>query len=461
MKKKILLNVALILAFCLLLGDAAFAEVNTTAGAYFRLRQETWENLFDMNRSDTTANTPVFTRPDDNYFRLKSSLWLKSELDKQYTFFVKLTNEARYFMESSDTRTFKRPLGLNWDEIVFDNLYAGAKDVAGLPVDLTVGRQDFLMTYGEGFLIMDGTPEDGSRTFYFDAARAVARLGALWSVDFVYISNQKYDSALPSLYDHHVGKRQLNTTDDEGFVIYGKGKLGENLGVEPYYMYKREKATPTPFAEGANSSLALNTVGARAVYGFGTGWKLRGEFAHQFGEYNGGDKRTGDGGYAFISRKYEDIALKPSFEIGVAYLSGDKPGTTNKVEAWDPLYSRWPWLSELYILSLAPETGVVAYWTNLQAYRADFKLALDDASVLDLAYNFLRANENSHVAGAPPIFSANGKDRGHLIQAKLSHDFSKSLNGYFLLEDFVPGNYYTSTNRDNAMFVRWELQWKI
>jgi hypothetical protein len=107
---------------------------------------------------------------------------------------------------------------------------------------------------------------------------------------------------------------------------------------------------------------------------------------------------------------------------------------------------------------MASETGIVGYWTNLQVYRANFKLMLDDNSGLDLAYNLLRANENTVGTG---IFSPNGKTRGSLIQAKLSHKFSKAVDGYLLLEDFVPGNYYADTNRDNAMFVRWELQWKI
>jgi hypothetical protein len=148
------------------------------------------------------------------------------------------------------------------------------------------------------------------------------------------------------------------------------------------------------------------------VYGFGTGWKLRGEFAHQFGSYENGNDRTGDGGYAYISRKYEEVALKPSFELGGAYLSGDDPNTTNKVEAWDPLFSRWPWMSELYVLSYGTETGIVGYWTNLQLYRASFRLSLDPETGLDLSYNYLRANENSHVSSAPPIFSADGKTGG-------------------------------------------------
>jgi hypothetical protein len=447
---------SLTLMLFLLFAVSAFAEVETSYGVNFRLRQETWDNLFDMNIIDVTSppGAPVFTRPDDNYFRLKTSLWFKAAVDKQYVFYVKLTNEARYFMETSSQTS--RPAGFNKDEIVFDNLYASAKNVAGSPVDLTIGRQD-LLTYGEGFLIMDGTPVDGSRTFYFDAAKGVVKFGDNSSVDLIWITDQFNDRALPSLYS--APKRQLNTTDEQGLVIYGRTKIGENLNLEPYYIYKREQTTPLPF--GTNGALKLNTVGARAVYGFGTGWKLRGEFAHQFGSYDNGNDRSGDGGYAYISRKYEEVTLKPSFELGGAYLSGDDSSTTNKVEAWDPLFSRWPWMSELYVLSYGVETGIVGYWTNLQLYRASFRLALDPETGLDLSYNFLRANENSHVSTAPPIFSADGKNRGSLIQAKLSHKFSKTVDGYFLIEDFVPGNYYVETNRDNSMFVRWELQWKI
>jgi len=454
MKKKILMKASLALMLCLLFAVTAYAEVETSYGINFRLRQETWDNLFDMNIIDATSNSPVFTRPDDNYFRLKTSPWFKAAVDKQYVFYIKLTNEARYFMETSSQAS--RPAGMNKDEVVFDNLYASANNVAGAPVDLTVGRQD-LMTYGEGFLIMDGTPVDGSRTFYFNAAKGVVKFGDNASVDLIWITDQFNDRALPSLYSEP--KRQLNTTDEQGAVAYGRTKIGENLNLEPYYIYKREQTTPLPF--GTNGALELNTVGARAVYGFGTGWKLRGEFAHQFGSYENGNDRTGDGGYAYISRKYEEVVLKPSFELGGAYLSGDDPSTTNKVEAWDPLFSRWPWMSELYVLSYGTETGIVGYWTNLQLYRASFRLSLDPETGLDLSYNYLRANENSHVSTAPAIFSADGKNRGSLIQAKLSHKFSKTVDGYFLIEDFVPGNYYVDANRDNAMFVRWELQWKI
>ncbi len=56
---------------------------------------------------------------------------------------------------------------LDENEMVVDNLYIKANNVFGLPVDLKIGRQDFLGPdmYGEGFLLSDGNPNDGSRCF--------------------------------------------------------------------------------------------------------------------------------------------------------------------------------------------------------------------------------------------------------------------------------------------------------
>lgn len=416
-------------------------ELDTSYGAAFRLRQETWDNAFDF--SDTSPPD------DDNYWRLKTSVWLKHTYAKQYDLMVKLTNEARYFMSTGNETS--RPYGLNGDEIVFDNLYASAYNVLGLPVDLIIGRQDFLMKYGEGFLIMDGTPLDGSRTFYFNAAKATVRLGEKHSLDIVYITNPKEDIYLPSAYP--ADKRQLIEWDESGLVVYGKSKVLDNLQIEPYYIYKKEET---------QDELDLNTIGARAVFSTGA-WKLRGEFAHQFGKYNDSEetafsdeKREANGGYLFFGRGYKDILWSPSWELGYVYLSGDDPDSS-KDEGWDPLFSRWPWLSELYILTAAPERGI-AYWTNLQWYTARVKLSLTDATRLDVNYNYVKANEDS-TSGAPFYSRDGGKERGHLPQAKLSHKFSNNVDGYLLVEYMMPGDYYV--NDDDAMFVRWQLQWKI
>lgn len=450
---------SILLAVSLILATSAFAEhlfgpeeLDTTFGVTFRFRQETWDNVFDLkNVSNTTTST---NSVDRNFFRLKTSLWYKMDYSKKYDFLVKFTNEAQYFLSDRTDRYPGEPNArFVEDEIVFDNLYAGANGIFGIPLDIRIGRQDFLFTHGEGFLILDGTPLDGSRTFYFNAAKANIKFGEKANVDLIYITDQETDLYLPSMYAGV--KRQINYSDEQGVVVYGRIKATEGLSVEPYYIYKKEQDVTRGAA--LQPELDLNTVGARAVFGFGGGWKLRGEFAYQFGEYgnSASTDREGYGGYAYIGRKYEDVGMKPGFDLGAIYLSGDDPDTTDKDEGWDPLFSRWPWLSELYVFTLGKERGI-AYWSNLQAYRANFNFKIGESSGLDLTYIYMLANEN-----ATGTFFSDGKERGHLPQAKLSHQFSKAVDGYVLVEYFVPGDFYSTDNNDNAAFVRWQLQWKI
>jgi hypothetical protein len=449
MKKRVLMKASLVFMLCLLFAGSAYAEVTTSYGVNFRLRQETWDNLNDFFSHDGPG---AQGSNDTNFWRLRTQLWSMLDVNKQYTGYVRLTNEARYYMDSTSA---SNKLGLNKDELLFDNLLFKANAAAGLPVDFTYGRQDLLGAFGEGFLIVDGTPGDGSRTFYFDAARALVKFGDKWNADLVYLSNHNNEDRLPMA--HSTPKRTLDGSDNDGLIVYGHGKIGESLVLEPYYIWKREAQI-----SAAIPTLRLNTYGAHAVYGFGGGWKLHGEAAVQSGDYSSGNKREGLGWYAFIGRTYDNVAFKPSFDLGYIYLSGDDPATATKNEAWDPLWSRYPWMSELYSLSLATESPdrMPAYWSNLKMYRLAMNFALPNASGLGLSYSYLQANETPTIQNTA-IFSANGKTRGQLLIAKLSHTFSKTVDGYVTVEDFVPGNYYATTNRDNATFVRWELQWKI
>ncbi|MEW5744539.1 MAG: alginate export family protein [Nitrospirota bacterium] len=417
-------------------------ELDTTYGAVFRLRQELWENAFDV---DTLG------RKNDNFFRLKSSVFVNFEYAKKYGLFVKLTNEARYYINSGAAANNS----FDEDEIIFDNLYADFKNAFGLPVDVRLGRQDFLNYFGEGFLVMDGTPADGSRTFFFNAARVTWKPHKNHSVDFVYITDPRTDIYLPIAYS--ATKKSLTTSDEQGFVVYGKNKILDTLQVEPYYIHKTEDSFSTV------SRLRLNTVGARAVFTY-SGWKLRGEYAHQFGEYTNGTDRKGDGGYVFVGRKYDKVMWKPEFDLGYVYMSGDDPATTTEIESWNPLFSRWPIYSELLVFTLANETtalggGVPAYWTNMHIYRANVKLNFTDATNLNLWYNYLRADERTSALNAN-MFSNSGKERGHLYQAMVSHKFSKKVDGYVLTEYFDPGDFYGRA-ADNALFFRWQLQVKL
>lgn len=464
MKKMAVVKTVLVLTAFVLLASSAYAEITNTSGLYFRLRQETWDNMFDMNKSDVSNANP-YARQDENFWRLKSSAWDKVDLDKQYGFFVKITNEARYFMTSNTASQ----VGLVGDEFLFDNLYVYAKKPAGLPVEFTIGRQDFLGVFGEGFLIMDGTPLDGSRTFYFNAARALVTINDQYNVDFVYLFSQENDGALPSYSMYKQAtfgfeKRALNSYDEKAAVIYGRGKITDNLTIEPYYIWK-EEATPTTKTAATNPALRLNTYGVRAAVGFGEGWKARAEYALQSGEYNDTSrtKREGSGGYAYVGRTYDNITMKPGWDLGYITMSGDDQSTT-KVEGWNPLFSRYPQISELYSLTLLTETGIPAYWTNIKIYRALVKLTPVEDTRLELSYNYLQSDKTfSAAASSPfaPMFSGTNKNRGQLIIGKLSRKFSPTLDGYVTVEQFLPDNFYSSTNQFDAQFVRWELQWKI
>jgi hypothetical protein len=453
-----------VLAVLLALGTVFFAETVSAAfsfdyGGSFRLRQEYWEKLVDLE---------TMGKPDRDFFRLRSSLWGKAAVGEDLGVYLKLTNEAKYYLgtykplETADRTSDSNRFDV--DELIVDNLYFDYRNLFGLPLDMRIGRQDFLGAYGEGFLILDGTPGDGSRTAYFNAAKAVWRIGEGSSIDLVYLSDPRSDSYLPSLYPArtdsiptYVGnKRLLNASDEQGVILYGKSRINEYLAVEPYYIYKEEDPV------GTNARLRLNTLGGRAVVTAGE-WKLRGEFAHQFGEYANGRDRKANGGYLFAGRKHDAAPLKPEWDVGYVYLSGDNPSTPQH-EGWNPLFSRAPVWNEVYVYPLVYETGndsgpIPAYWTNLHIYMVNVRLAFTAATNLALSYQYLQSDQTTSGLN-PAMFSNNSRERGQVATLILNHNFTKQLSGLLQAEYFIPGKFYSS-KAENAALLRWQVNYRF
>jgi len=455
---KSFVRVLLLLVGCLLFVSAAYAEVKFDYGADFRLRQEIWDNVVDLGTS----------QKDRNFLRLRSRVWGKADFTPDLGAYLRITNEAKWYGLGPYEQWKTNPNldEVDPDELIFDNLYADAKNIGGLPIDLRIGRQDFIGTYGEGFLMLDGTPGDGSRTFYFNAAKVNVRLSPNFNFDLTYIDDPRTDTFMPSWHPAITGgnyvdnKRVLTGSHEQAFVLYGRGKIGDGLVVEPYYVYKTEDPL------GSFQRLKLNTVGGHVVYTMAP-WKFGGEFAHQFGKYSANAQgieidRQANGGYAFGSYTADSLTWKPEFELRYVYLSGDDPGTPGKNETWDPLFSRAPYWNELIIYTLIGETAkyggaIPGYWTNMQIAKATAKLNFTPATNLSLAYQYLWAVEQSGTKSA--LLSNNGLSRGSLPTAILSHKFTKNLDGMLQFEYFFPGNYYASDR--NALFFRWQLQVKI
>ncbi len=442
MKKQVIVFIGVTLLVVSLLPVSAFAKIEYKGGVYERARYEYWGNVFDMDKA---------LKDSRGFFRFKTSVWGQMDLCKDISFYGKLTNENKAYTYFYQSTSGKKGFHYDINEVVFDNLYVDLKDFLKMPVDLRLGRQDFLGTYGEGFLIMDGTPQDGSRTFYFNAVKASWKANAKNTVDFLYIKDNKTDDNLP-IINRLDGEQVLNYTDEWAYALYHKSDSVKNLHWENYYIYKFEEGDQQ--RKMTQRTTKLNTVGSFARYALAPGWTTRAQLAGQFGKY-GSDDRQGLGGYAYLDRDFKDAKYSPSASIGFLYLSGDDPNT-DKNEAWDPLFSRYPWISELYVLSWNSDTEM-GYWSNLSAWRLQFVVKPTAKTKLSLWYNYLRANTKPT---ATSLISGSGKTRGHLPQVRFDYAVNKNIKTYVLAEYLFPGNFYTD-KEDGAMFFRYELELKF
>lgn len=428
-------------------GAADKLDLKFKAGGSERIRQEYTRDITDLNSSG---------KDNRNYFRFRTSLWGQVDFNKDTDLYTKLTNENRAYMywggasASAGKSAGKKGYHYDINETVFDNLYFDVRNLLGFPLDLRLGRQD-LDSYGEGFILKDGTPLDGTRTFYFNAVKAVWRINEKNSLDLLAIKDAKTDEMLPVI-NKVDGKQQLNSSKERAIGLYHKTDSFKDLRWENYYLYKEEEGAGA--ARMTAKETRLHTVGSFAKYTFSP-WTLRGQIAGQFGRYGCND-REGLGGYIFVDREFKEAIWSPQLSGGFTYLSGDNKSTP-KNEAWDPLFSRDAWYSTLYSTYLASETET-SYWTNLQIYRASLTFNPLKKLKAIFWYNYLRANDQ--VAPTATLFSGKHKDRGHLPQAKIEYAFNKNITTYFLAEYFIPGDFYVKT-ADDALFLRTELSIKF
>ena len=442
-RRLVLLFAAMGLVISLMPARKAFADdFKFSGGFYERLRNEYWKNNKDMNTQNMDSG-------DRNFFRFKTSIWGQADYETLATLYAKLTNEAKSYAYYGGNA--KKGLTGDTDEVVFDNFYLDIKKPADLPVSFRLGRQDLLGMYGENFLIADGTGSDGSRTFYFNAAKASWTIAPKDTLDVIYLNDPKTDQYMPVI-DKNKGDQALNLSDETGAIVYLKDTSVKNLNLEPYYIYKHEAAD----GAGLQSQTSMiNTYGVFSKYAMAP-WTFHVQFAEQTGRY-GTNARQAFGGYGFIDYAMPKVVLSPVLTAGAVYLSGDDKNT-NKNEGWDPLFCRYPIWSEIINTAWTGESGAY-YWSNMAMYRAQAALTLCPKAKLTLIYSILRANELVP-ASAAYDFSGTGKNRGNLYQAKLDFTINKNVCGYILGELFHPGNFYTQ-DADNALFVRTQLEFKF
>jgi hypothetical protein len=388
-----------------------------------RIRQESWDNSSGLN--DNLADSTA-------YLRLRTGLgaqWLPSE---KWEVNLRLTNENRYYMTPKTDPKLKENYGIN--ELFIDQANVKWKNPGKLPLTLTVGRQEMML--GEGFLIMDGGPLDGSRSAYFNALRLDYAIKDKQTLTFFFMRQPRTDTLLPRLNDV---KQAMVEQEEQGIGLYFSGHL-QKTGLEAYVFRKDS------FAFGTLPAGAIHVAGARLVHPFNEKLSLTGEGAIQLGTL-GDNSRRGLGGYFHLDYKSAwRFPLPMQFTLGSIYLSGDDPAT-ERCESWDPAFSRWPKWSDSLIYLQAKETRV-ANWSNFISLYGTLIFEPLEKVKLNLSWHHLLAAEKT-----PPtaLLSGTGRGRGELVIAKITYDIGKNLAGRFIWEGFWPGDFYF----DNASPYSW------
>ena len=283
-------------------------------GLIERIRNEYYNNIQDMS---------VYTNDKNDYFRIRTSVWAQAAYAPYATAYVKLTNEFRKYLADPKDRDF------TWDEIIFDNLYLKL-ETPGKLAALTVGRQN--LTYGEGFILMEGAPWDGSRTIYHDAVKLALTRGKT-TVDLLAIDNLRKDDRLPVIRGSKLKNGELkaqnrdqwlNDGEEKAFGLYATTTAVPKSKLEAYFIRKTELPDPwIPKAGVLKDELNLNTVGGRLSTGFTPRFSLTTEWAYENGT-QGAIKHKAYGGYGYLTFVVEPQS-KAALSAGVIALSGDDP----------------------------------------------------------------------------------------------------------------------------------------
>ena len=438
-------------------------------GADMRIRNEYFNSLLTLN------NTAPLHEQD--YFRFRGRLWTSLMPLDGLSLNARLAAEPREWLKPAGYTPYAGDTGLDWREGIVDNLNVEYKNIGGLPLMIKVGRQDFIpgrdSLAGDGWLISDGTPQDGSWTYFLDAARAAYEIKDLnTKVEVMGLIQCAHDDAwLPTINPQDY---LLTDQNEWGAVFQVANTSIKKANLTGYFVYKddsRINTVPTG-SRAAGDNAEIYTLGARVNAMLDDHWGYWIEGAYQFGrkadpkvqypEATAGSLDYRDlAAYGFNSRvsylfkdKYNN-KLDFSFEL----LSGDDPSTEDD-EMFDSLWGRWPRWSEIGLYSSAPEARI-GQQANLIRFGPTWTVNPTKPMEFSASYYPLFALEGTATRGVPTLFAGNagspraGEFRGHFITAVLKYKFSQHMNGHLWSEFLFPGNYYA--NRDPMSFLRAEI----
>ncbi len=396
-----------------------------------RVRNENWNNATDWTDQSDDQRVQV---------RYRTRMWLDGPVTSNIGFHVGLNQETNQIL------TPDRPA--QFDEVFFETAYLDFKKLFVDGLSLKVGRQN--VTKGEGFVLLEGTSGDGSRTIFSNAA-VLGYTRKKSKIELIGILNPYTERFLPKIHNRH---RQLTEWDEQAVGTYYTDNNLKNTTLDAYYFYKKETGDRrAPANVQYQPDRHIHTAGGRAVRDLGRGWSLRGECALQWGAEHPNVEVRGWGGYGYARKSFSGD--RQYVQAGYWGMSGDDPKTTGRVEAWDPLFSRWPKWSELYIYSLMRETGA-SYWTNLSMWQTEWGFTPCKRVQGRVTYYWMKSFHPFQ--GSSATFGS-GTVRGSLPEVRVDVALNKNWKGHVVYEHLAPGSFYST--RAHAYFLRFEMIYTI
>lgn len=433
------------------------AGVSADGGFDFRLREENIDNI--------PGNAPGTVGPGghQDYLRYRPRVWGQLS-NEDFGLYTRVVDEWRHYWVPRNYKNYNWP-----DEIVLDNLYLDIKNVLSERVALRIGRQD--LAYGAGRVIFEGTPGDGSRTLFFDAIKARVKLDDKSWLDVIGIYNNPETDLSVGNVNHELtqlsGKTKNGLIESGAGIVLNTRDLPE-LPMEAYYFWKHESSWEKSGVSQPGRD--VHTVGSRFTPPFGK--ELEGDFeaALQLGQTEDDQSILAGMGYAGLTWKPPITkSAEPYLKGACYYLSGDnnssdypngsRAARNDTYTAWDPIWARYPQLSELYVLAYNSQYGI-GYWSNLVWPYLEAGCNIATLHKFSVKTGPMYAAEEDSPTGDnrrgwlstarydfPLIVSS--KDAGTKLGRRLT------VYGHLQAELFSPGDYYPYES--NAYFLRWEL----
>lgn len=420
--------------------DAAEWTKKVSLGGQLTFRGYNLQNVWDFDDNNNTDHADLF--------RTKGSLWADFKATDDVTARIKLTNQT--WGEGVDPYLDNKS-----NKVFLDNAYVNVKNMFGLPVEGTFGRQDVI--YGTGFAILDGQSQFASTSIYFDGVKLRWNLTDQLMLDGMYLKSKENTMYNYTATGGYSGDDQTLS----GFYLTNKKCAITGMQQEFYALNRLdEKIKKDIWMYGVRLSDKLAN---------GIDYSLEG--AIQRGDANATQDQDAWGtkmeaGYTFTAMDW-----KPRVYLGYAFMSGDESSSAGDSEQWDVFYGGWPQWGDLLAwkyLNL-PATanslkGVYgSYNTNStdigEAVYSNFQIATLGGSIkpmdkltLGLSYSKLTFDETN--AGIDDDF-------GDYYQATAKYQYNKYLSFSLYGALLAPGDAFNATPKDDATETYWEAEFKF